>query len=151
MSRYIVVLGLSAALLPVAGCGNNAPKRGFATRKQSGAPRAGAQTAAATTPGLPPGSSNVELPATFTVRAGGAIMPSTISGPASVPVLLTVVSEDRAPHQLVVRTPPRPRALRVPPGGRASIRLGAPPRGSYPILLDGTVRAHLVIGVAPGP
>jgi len=153
-----MVLSASAGLLPLAACGNNAPTR--ASTAASSPPPA---TAAPTTPNgapriqpggpnRPPGASNVELPATFHLRPGGRLDPTQVSAPASVPVAVTVYNYDTQSHKLTVKIPPTPRTLSVPADGEhVSLRYGRLPNGSYEILIDGAVRAQLVVGVAPGP
>ena len=94
----------------------------------------------------------MQLPATFTLRPGGTLSPATVSAPASVPIALTVVASGAGSHRVTVETPPKPHTLNVPAsGGRFSLQYGRLPKGSYPILVDGVVRAHLIVGVAPGP
>lgn len=146
-----MVLFALAGLLLLAACGNNAPTRTASTaattaptRIQPGGPIHTSSSGS--------GASNVVLPATFTLRPGGALSPTSVSAPASIPVDVTVISVDIHPHRLTVRIPPKPRTVTVPPrGGRVSLRYGRLPSGTYPILIDGVVQAHLVIGVQPGP
>jgi hypothetical protein len=96
------------------------------------------------------GSSNVRVPATFTVRSGGKLSPPQISLPAHLAVQVTVISGDGHPHRVVVMTP-SPRTLSVPAGGRASVLVGGLKVGRYPIELDGTAAGLLVTGAQPGP
>lgn len=135
-----------AGLLLLSGCGNSAPRH--AAIEHRGVP--GALATPAVTTGSS-GATNVELPATFTVRPGGTLTPATVSAPGSVPVLLTVISGDGRSHQVVVKLTPGSRTLRVPAGGRASARFTRLAKGSYPVAVDGVVRGHLMVGVAPGP
>ena len=86
----------------------------------------------------------------FTVAAGGALVPPTISVPAAVPVELTVVSRDGRAHVAVLRSP-LSRSLNVPAGARASVLISGLRPGRYALALDGAMRGALVIGVQPGP
>jgi hypothetical protein len=97
-----------------------------------------------------PPSSRVLLPATFTVRQGGALIPPTVSAPASVTVVLTVVSGDGRAHRAVLETP-TPHTLTVPASGRASVSVPGLRAGRYRVEIDGVVRGALVMGVKPGP
>jgi hypothetical protein len=154
MSRRLVLLLALGTLLPLASCGNNAPKSG----STAGAAQGGATTSGrAPAPGggaggggtRPPASAI--LPATFTLSPQGALSPASVSGPTGVPILLTIVSRDSRDHEVTVGTRPT-RKLAVPPGvGRVSIKLGVLPKGTYSITVDGSVRGHLIVGVAPGP
>jgi hypothetical protein len=151
LSRKALVLGVSAGLLSLSGCGKNAPTRASTTAASHGA---GAKSTPASTPpgsATTSGADHVVLPATFTAEPGGKLSPATVSGPGSIPVLLTVVSGDGRAHQVIVRVPPRPRTLHVPAAGRASLRLENLPVGSFAIVLDGAVRGRLITGVNPGP
>jgi hypothetical protein len=97
------------------------------------------------------GSSDVRLPATFTVRSGERLSPPAISAPGGVTIVLTVVSGDGRAHNVVVGGPAS-RSLSVPAGGRASVELAGVRNGTYPIAVDGHAEAgSLTVGVAPGP
>ena len=154
MSRRPVLLLALGTLLPLAGCGNNAPKTGStAAAAPGGATTSGRPPA----PGAPkPGGgggppASVILPATFSLSPQGSLSPASVSAPKNVPILLTIVSRDSRDHQVVVGTRPT-RKLAVPPGiGRVSAKLGVLPPGTYSITVDGSVRGHLIVGVAPGP
>jgi hypothetical protein len=61
-----------------------------------------------------------------------------------------MISGDGHQHQVLVRTPTAHR-LTVPAGGRASVLLRPLKAGRYPIDIDGTERARLFVGAAPGP
>jgi hypothetical protein len=97
-----------------------------------------------------PPAAHANVPALFTVIAGGALRPPTISVPAAVPVELTVVSGDGHAHTAVLRSP-APRTLKVPAGGRASVLITGLRPGTYTLELDGANRGSLVIGAHPGP
>ncbi|HUZ29953.1 MAG TPA: hypothetical protein VMU90_11965 [Solirubrobacteraceae bacterium] len=160
MSRQLLLLGALGAVLPLAGCGNNAPKTGSTTgghiAATSGSPSAatsGSTNGATQTPtsGGPSSATHVILPATYTLGPSGSLSPSTVSAPKSVPILLTIVSHDAATHHVAIDVKPQPRTLTVPASGRASAKLGVLPPGSYTIAVDGKPRGRLVVGVQPGP
>jgi len=92
----------------------------------------------------------VRLPATFTVGAGGALNPPTVTAPARIPVLLTVVSGDGRAHRAVLRTPVA-HELNVSAHGRASVLLTGLKNGRYPLDVDGAPKGALIVGGAPGP
>jgi hypothetical protein len=89
----------------------------------------------------------VRLPATFKILPSGALSPPTVTAPARVPVLLTVVSGDGRAHRARVRA----HELMVPPHGRASVLLTGLKNGRYALDIDGAPKGALVVGVAPGP
>ncbi len=161
MSRHLVLLVALGTLLPLASCGNNAPKTGSSAgggqvAATSGGTSAGtsAATSAATqapTSGGTSGASHVVLPATYTLGPGERLIPATVSAPKSVPILLTLVSHDAGTHQVAIDVKPQPRTLTLPASGRASAKLGVLPAGSYTITVDGKPRGRLVVGVQPGP
>jgi hypothetical protein len=95
-------------------------------------------------------SADVRLPVTFVVRPGGKLAPPQIGVPSGLPVQLTVTSGDGAAHRVVLRSPSAA-TLRVPAGGRASIRITGLKKGHYKITVDGRAAGDLVIGVSPGP
>jgi hypothetical protein len=97
-----------------------------------------------------PPQAHAEIPALFTVAAGGALVPSSIGVPTAVPVDLTVVSRDGRAHTVVLRSP-APHTLKVPAGGRASVLVTGLRAGRYTVELDGSSRGVLVIGAQPGP
>ncbi len=96
------------------------------------------------------GSTDVRVPATFTIRAGGRLDPQTVSAPAFLAVRVTVSSADGRAHHVVVDTP-APHTLSVPAGGRGSILISGQRAGQYPIDIDGSARGALLIGGEPGP
>jgi hypothetical protein len=160
MSRQQLLLGALAALLPLAGCGNNAPKTGSATGGQTAA-TSGSTSAAtsgstngatqAPTSGGTSSATHVVLPATYILGPGERLIPATVSTPKSVPILLTIVSHDAGTHHVAIDVKPQPRTLTVPASGRASAKLGVLPPGGYAITVDGQHRGRLVVGVQPGP
>jgi hypothetical protein len=96
------------------------------------------------------GSTDVRVPATFTIGSGGHLDPQTVSAPAFLAVRVTVSSADGKAHQVTVQTPV-PRSLSVPAGGRASVRISGQRAGRYAINVDGRARGALLIGGEPGP
>lgn len=152
MSRRLLILSALGALLPLAGCGNNAPKPAATTTPslRSPVPRPPQRPGNAPSGHHPGGSSNVELPATYTLNPSQTLTPSTVSAPKSVPIVLAVVSRDARPATVGVRSNP-PHTLNVPASGRATTRLGVLPPGTYTVTVDGIPRAQLIVGVQPGP
>jgi hypothetical protein len=90
------------------------------------------------------------VPATFVVRGGGPLSPHSVSAPAFLAVLVTVISHDGHAHHVVIGTPLR-HTLSVPAGGHAGILLPGQRAGEYPIVVDGRTRGRLLIGGEPGP
>ena len=117
-----------------------------------------ATTSAGPGPGTPgatgsapaPGQERIRLPADFTVRSGGRLIPASVSSPAFLAISLSVASGDHRSHRILVRTRP-PHSLRVPAGGRASILIAGLRPGHYLMLLDGRPRGALDVGGEPGP
>jgi hypothetical protein len=93
------------------------------------------------------GATNVRLPATFTISAGGKLTPPSVSAPRGVLIGLTVISGDGRAHRVSVAY----RALVVPAGGRANSALQGLHRGRYPVLVDGAQRGTLIVGGQVGP
>jgi hypothetical protein len=152
MSRRLLILSALAALLPLAGCGNNAPKPAATTAPSLRAPVPRPPQPPGNAPAAhhPGGSSNVELPATYTLNQSQSLTPSTVSAPKAVPIVLTVVSRDARPATVTVRSNP-PHTLNVPASGRATTRLGVLPPSTYTVTVNGIPRARLIVGVQPGP
>jgi hypothetical protein len=90
------------------------------------------------------------VPASFVIRSGDAVSPTTVSAPAFLAVSVTVSSGDGSPHKVVVQTP-TPHTLSVPAHGHASVLLPGLKAGDYAIEVDGKPKAKLVIGGEPGP
>jgi hypothetical protein len=96
------------------------------------------------------GAPRTRMPASFVVRHG-RLTPPGISGPAGIPIDVTVISQDGKAHTLLLEVPPKPRRLSVAPGGKAALRIAGLRAGAYGIELDGRVAGGLVIGREPGP
>jgi hypothetical protein len=92
------------------------------------------------------------VPATFVIRPGGRLEPSSVSSPAFLALQLTVLSGDGRAHHVLVRTP-TPHSLTIPARGRASLLIPGLRAGHYQLDLDGDTRvaAALLIGGEPGP
>jgi hypothetical protein len=96
------------------------------------------------------GEQAVRVPASFTVTAGGRLVPSTITVPPFLAVELSIVASDGKPHRLLLRTTP-PHALRVGAGARAAVRIRGLRAGRYAVMLDGRRAGALVAGGEVGP
>ena len=96
------------------------------------------------------GGANDRIVAQFTIRSGGSVTPRLITVPAHIPVVLTLVSHDRRAHRVLLRAPGA-HPLVVPAHGQVSTRLDRLRTGTYALGVDGTRRAALDIGGAPGP
>jgi hypothetical protein len=96
------------------------------------------------------GAPRTRMPADFVVR-GGKLLPPGISGPAGIPIDVTLVNRDGKAHTLLLEVPPKPRKLTVAPGGKATLQLAGLRAGAYGIALDDRVAGGLVIGREPGP
>jgi hypothetical protein len=98
----------------------------------------------------PPQLGGARIPATFAIRAGGALSPRTVAAPAGIAVQLTLISSDGRAHMVVVATA-KPVTLHVPAGGQASTLLKQLSPATYRLEVDGKQRGSLIIGAAPGP
>jgi hypothetical protein len=96
------------------------------------------------------GGPNERIVAQFTIRAGGSVTPRTITVPAHIPVILTLVSHDRRAHRVLLRAPGA-KPLAVPAHGQIDRRFNRLAAGTYALDVDGARRATLDIGGAPGP
>jgi hypothetical protein len=81
------------------------------------------------------------------IDADGLVSPPIVAGPANTTIELTVASH--APHPVTVAVASH--SLTVPPGQHVTTRLPGLKAGRYPITVNGTPRAMLVAGAAPGP
>jgi hypothetical protein len=96
------------------------------------------------------GSTNVRVPATFVILAGGKLQPPQVSAPAFLAVQVSVASADGKGHRVVLKTPV-PRTLSVPAHGHVSILVPGLKAGMYAIDVDGVAAGALSIGGEPGP
>jgi hypothetical protein len=177
MVRRRLALGLTSALL-LAGCGGSTNATTQATSTSTPAPSTTTMQAtvapATTTTAAPAGTATTPAktaptttathtstsapssgpadvaPATFVIRPGGALSPSTVSTVASVPIELTVVSGDGKAHRVLLSSP-TPHALSIPARRRASVLVTGLRAGRYRISVDGVARGVLVVGFMPGP
>jgi hypothetical protein len=138
-----------------AGAGNPAKAVGGATTSVSGViggPTTAASVSSTQTHSVAPAgaSTNVRVPATFTIGAGGAVTPPSVSSPAFLAVQLTVISGDGSAHKVVLETPTS-HSLSVPAHGRASLLIPGQRSGHYVLMVDGASRGALLIGGQPGP
>ena len=164
--------------LALCGCGSSQGSSGSATGPSSRA--APSSSAASSAPGAPASSStaaptstagasagaassssaassaarqpdtNVRLPASFTIRAGGALDPPVIAAPRHTDIALTVASGDRRGHAFALLTPHAYRTM-VLPSGPAHVLLKGLPDGTYAVEVDRVRRGRMIIGAAPGP
>jgi hypothetical protein len=103
---------------------------------------AGASSTPSATPSIPTGSTNVRLPAHFTILQSGAVSPAVVSVRGQIPLELIVVSQDGRAHRARLDTPASP-PISVPANGRVEQLLPALPAGTYRLLIDGRPRAAL--------
>jgi hypothetical protein len=96
------------------------------------------------------GNSDVRIPVTFAIGAGGSLAPPQIAVPKQIALALSVASKDGRSHTFQLRTPHRYLAT-VRPGTPIRALLKGTPPGSYAIAVDGRVTGSLIVGVAPGP
>jgi hypothetical protein len=175
--RTLPLVLLAALALAAAGCGGSSTTSSTAgTNPTASAPDATAPPADATQPGTNPvttrtktpkpktqttsipqfssttssGAPRTRMPADFVAR-GGKLVPAGISGPAGIPIDVSVVSGDGKAHALLIEVPPKPRRLAVAAGGKATLQIPGLRAGAYGIELDGHVAGGLVIGREPGP
>ena len=164
VSPRFAVFALFPVLLLIGGCGGSSHSSSSATAASgtstsSASTRVSSQTTSTASSSassahkpkhFATGSSNVRVPATFTIHSGGKLSPPQVSLPAHLAVQVTVIAADGHSHRVVVMTP-SPRTLSVPAGGHASVLISGLPTGRYPLELDGTKAGLLVTGAQPGP
>jgi ABC-type glycerol-3-phosphate transport system substrate-binding protein len=113
-------------------------------------PSSGTATTQTSTSAANAPDTNVRLPAKFTVRAGGVLVPPVIAAPKDTEVALTITAGDGKRHVVALDTP-RHYTLIVHPGGPSKLVLRGVPNGTYAVRVDGASRGRLIIGAAPGP
>lgn len=116
----------------------------------SGSATAGSSTTRSSTTRTPSPDTRARLPATFTIRAGGLLLPGVVSAPKHTAIALLVISQDGLAHAFVLKAP-HVRAGRVLPGRPVRLLLKGLPDGAYAVQVDGRVRGRLIIGATPGP
>jgi hypothetical protein len=131
---------------------SSSPSASSARGRTSGTAGTSQRYPARTTPGGQQAGTavNARVPATFTIRAGDAVVPPTVSSPAFIAIRLTVVSADGKQHHVVLLMP-SPRSLTVPAGGQASALVPGLKAGRYALQVDGARRGALMVGGEPGP
>jgi hypothetical protein len=111
----------------------------------------GAAIAPAANPAAPGGGArgggmrNVPQAQTLTVRAGGALDPTSLASASAGPIELRVVSDDAHERRIVLRAS-TPQTLTVPAHGHASMLVTGLGPGRYVLAVDGRARAALLIG-----
>jgi hypothetical protein len=105
----------------------------------------------ATTTSTSTKDTNVRLPASFTIHAGGVLTPPSIAAPKHTDIQLSVTSADGKTHSFAVEAPPHYYYLKVKPGSPARALLRELRDGHYTITVDGAKRGLLIVGAVPGP
>jgi hypothetical protein len=145
--------GSAAASSSVSAAGSDTTAAS-ATQTSVGTPSASAGAAAPTTStsttSTATADTGVRLPATFTIRAGGILLPGVVAAPTHTAVALTIVSGDGRGHAFLLQAPHR-RMARVLPGRPLRMLLRGLQNGSYAVRVDGRVLGRLIIGATPGP
>jgi hypothetical protein len=93
------------------------------------------------------GAATAFLPADFFAAADGSLSPRTIGAPAATTILLNVTSHASRPLTVAVAG----HSLTVPAKGHIATRLAGLKPARYPVTVDGTARATIVVGAQPGP
>ncbi|MEO6859498.1 MAG: hypothetical protein ABI323_13085 [Solirubrobacteraceae bacterium] len=159
MRSIVPIAGLVALVL--AGCGSSSrsssvstskatPTTASSTSASASSTSSATTTHATSTTSSTPASAGPELPANFTIKAGGTLSPPSVAAPGRTPILLTISTTDARTHHV---------ALGTPQGQRLTVRVGHPARvllrglrdGSYAIEVDGHPRGKLIVGATPGP
>ena len=82
---------------------------------------------------------------TLTVRAGGALDPTSLASASAGPIELRVVSDDAHQRRIVLRASTS-QTLTIPAHGHASMLVTGLGPGRYVLAVDGRARAALLIG-----
>jgi hypothetical protein len=157
-------LALPLAALALAACGGSSHSSSPAaaitqshsttakviTESSSSAPTSTTATTATTT-STSTKDTNVRLPASFTIRAGGVLTPPSIAAPKHTDIQLSVTAADGKTHSLAIEASPRYYYLKVKPGSPARAVLRELRNGHYTITVDGAKRGLLIVGAVPGP
>ena len=110
----------------------------------------GSQSSSSTSAAAQAPNSDVRLPVTFAIGAGGSLAPPEIAVPKDIEIDLTVASKDGSSHTFVLKTPHEYLAT-VRPGTPTRALLEGTPPGTYTVAVDDRAAGKLIIGVAPGP
>jgi hypothetical protein len=105
----------------------------------------------ATTTSTSTKDTNVRLPASFTIHAGGVLTPPSIAAPKHTDIQLSVTAADGKTHSLAIEASPHYYYLKVKPGSPARAVLRELRNGHYTITVDGAKRGLLIVGAVPGP
>jgi hypothetical protein len=166
LRQSVLPLALPLAALALAACGGSSHSSTSAaaitqsrsttvrvvTESSSSAPTSTTSTTTtATTTSTSTKDTNVRLPASFTIHAGGVLTPPSIAAPKHTDVQLTVTSADGKTHALTIAAPPHYYYLKVTPGSPARALLSELRDGHYTVTVDGTKRGLLIVGAVPGP
>jgi hypothetical protein len=95
-------------------------------------------------------NTNVRIPAAFTIAAGGGVTPPLISAPADVTIELQLHNTDSRAHRVQLSVP-HFASISVPAGASKTTDVTGVPKGTYRLLIDGALRARIVVGAVPGP
>ena len=110
----------------------------------------GSQSSSSTSAAAQAPNSDVRLPVTFAIGAGGSLAPPEIAVPKDIEIDLTVASKDGSSHTFALKTPHEYLAT-VRPGTPTRALLEGTPPGTYTVAVDDRAAGKLIIGVAPGP
>ena len=94
---------------------------------------------------------DVRIPATFVIGSGGALTPPLISAPANVTIELRLRNRDTTAHRVALTVPHFPPRVSVPAGASATSEITGLRKGTYRLLVDGSVKGRIVVGSVPGP
>jgi hypothetical protein len=169
LRQSVLPLALPLAALALAACGGSSHSSTSAaaitqsrsttvrvvTESSSSAPTSTTATTSTTTTATTTSTStkdtNVRLPASFTIHAGGVLTPGTIAAPKHTDIQLSVTSADGKTHALTIAAPPHYYYLKVTPGSPARALLSELRDGHYTVTVDGAKRGLLIVGAVPGP
>jgi hypothetical protein len=166
LRQSVLPLALPLAALALAACGGSSHSSTSAaaitqsrsttvrvvTESSSSAPTSTTSTTTtATTTSTSTKDTNVRLPASFTIHAGGVLTPGTIAAPKHTDIQLSVTSADGKTHALTIAAPPHYYYLKVTPGSPARALLSELRDGHYTVTVDGAKRGLLIVGAVPGP
>jgi hypothetical protein len=166
LRQAVLPLALPLAALALAACGgsshsssapaavvqtHSATLSATVTSASSSSAATSTTATTATTTSTSTKDTNVRLPASFTIRAGGVLTPPSIAAPKHTDIQLSVTSADGKTHSVTIAAPPHYYYLKVTPGSPARALLRQLRDGHYPVTVDGTRRGLLIVGAVPGP
>jgi hypothetical protein len=91
----------------------------------------------------------IRVPAHYAID-GRTVTPRRVNVPAFLPIEVRLTSRDGRPHDVRIDAPGGG-LVQLAAGGTAVRRLPGARAGSFPIVVDGAVRAELRVGLEPGP